>query len=199
MAPEFGKGYTSNGKANTVTVFDLKTLKVLDQIPVGKDPDGIIYEPVISFAASLPFDDPAALRRALRAVPKEVALRLANPLVRQLTTTTPDEMPAGGAVAGALDALASFKFIALRSEIEQARFDFAAWLGLNERDMFLSGVGPRVEVLADALRENRAADDLLEMDRELYHYLSEASVKASKIVVEGSTMDGLGEKRIRGS
>src|SRR5437763_15770181 len=39
------KGYTSNGRASTVTVFDLKTLKALKQIPVGKNPDVIIYDP----------------------------------------------------------------------------------------------------------------------------------------------------------
>jgi YVTN family beta-propeller protein len=39
-----GKGYTSNGRTSTVTVFDLKTLKALKQIPVGKNPDAIIYD-----------------------------------------------------------------------------------------------------------------------------------------------------------
>lgn len=39
-----GKGYTSNGKANTISVFDLKTLKVLAEIPVGQNPDAIFYD-----------------------------------------------------------------------------------------------------------------------------------------------------------
>jgi YVTN family beta-propeller protein len=43
--PATGKGYTSNGRLNTVTVFDLKTLNVLSQIPVGENPDAIMYEP----------------------------------------------------------------------------------------------------------------------------------------------------------
>ena len=45
LAEDVGKGYTSNGRANTVTVFDLKTLKVLKQIPVGQNPDAIMYDP----------------------------------------------------------------------------------------------------------------------------------------------------------
>jgi YVTN family beta-propeller protein len=45
VVDEFGKGYTSNGRANTVTVFDLKTLKVLKQVPVGQNPDAILYDP----------------------------------------------------------------------------------------------------------------------------------------------------------
>ncbi len=46
LAPKLGKGFTSNGRENTVTVFDLKTLKELSRIPVGKNPDAILYEPV---------------------------------------------------------------------------------------------------------------------------------------------------------
>lgn len=45
LAAEFGRGYTSNGGANTSTAFDLKTLKVLGPIPTGKKPDAIIYDP----------------------------------------------------------------------------------------------------------------------------------------------------------
>jgi YVTN family beta-propeller protein len=44
IAAPFGKGYTSNGKANTISVFDLKTLKVLAEIPVGQNPDAIFYD-----------------------------------------------------------------------------------------------------------------------------------------------------------
>src|ERR1043165_1776335 len=42
---ELGKGYTSNGRLNTVTVFDLKTNQVLGEISTGQNPDAIMYEP----------------------------------------------------------------------------------------------------------------------------------------------------------
>jgi len=42
-----GKGFTSNGKLNTVTVFDIKNNKVLNQISVGQNPDAIFYEPYL--------------------------------------------------------------------------------------------------------------------------------------------------------
>jgi DNA-binding beta-propeller fold protein YncE len=45
LAPEFGKGFTSNGGDGTVTIFDLKTLKTLGQVKAGKNPDAIIYDP----------------------------------------------------------------------------------------------------------------------------------------------------------
>jgi DNA-binding beta-propeller fold protein YncE len=45
-ATELNKGFTSNGQANTVTVFDLKTLKPTGEIKVtGENPDSIIYDP----------------------------------------------------------------------------------------------------------------------------------------------------------
>src|SRR3984893_706413 len=47
LAYDLGKGFTSNGGANTVTVFDLKTLAATSVIPIeGKDPDSIIYDPM---------------------------------------------------------------------------------------------------------------------------------------------------------
>ena len=44
-AAEFGRGYISDGRDNSVVVFDLKTLKTLDTIKVGTNPDTIIYDP----------------------------------------------------------------------------------------------------------------------------------------------------------
>jgi hypothetical protein len=45
LAKDLGKGYTSNGQANTVTVFDIATLKTLSTINVtGQNPDSIIYD-----------------------------------------------------------------------------------------------------------------------------------------------------------
>ena len=44
LVHSLGKGYTSNGRANNVTVFDLNTLQVLDSIPTGENPDAIFYD-----------------------------------------------------------------------------------------------------------------------------------------------------------
>jgi YVTN family beta-propeller protein len=46
LATDLGKGYTSNGGAGTVTVYDLKTLKPITEIKTtGDNPDSIIYDP----------------------------------------------------------------------------------------------------------------------------------------------------------
>lgn len=41
---ELNKGYTSNGRLNNVTVFDLATNKILTQISTGLNPDAIFYD-----------------------------------------------------------------------------------------------------------------------------------------------------------
>jgi DNA-binding beta-propeller fold protein YncE len=47
VAPFAGKGFTSNGKDSSVTVFDLKTLKQLAVIKLqASKPGGIIFEPI---------------------------------------------------------------------------------------------------------------------------------------------------------
>jgi YVTN family beta-propeller protein len=46
LAPGLNRGFTSNGRANTVTVFALDTLKVIQEAKVsGRNPDAILYEP----------------------------------------------------------------------------------------------------------------------------------------------------------
>jgi len=45
LAHDLGRGYISAGRANTVVVFDLKSLAVITRIPTGENPDAILYEP----------------------------------------------------------------------------------------------------------------------------------------------------------
>lgn len=45
IAEDLGRGFTSNGRANTVTIFDLKTLKTIGEAKTGQNPDAIIYDP----------------------------------------------------------------------------------------------------------------------------------------------------------
>lgn len=42
--PKSGRGITTNGRSNTATIFDLKTLTVLGEVPTGKNPDALLYD-----------------------------------------------------------------------------------------------------------------------------------------------------------
>src|SRR5262252_1753265 len=45
IVPSLNRGFISNGRGNNVTIFDLKTLKVISQPKTGENPDDIRYEP----------------------------------------------------------------------------------------------------------------------------------------------------------
>jgi YVTN family beta-propeller protein len=45
IANEFNRGYISDGGDDVVVVFDLKSNTVLQKVPAGKNPDGILYDP----------------------------------------------------------------------------------------------------------------------------------------------------------
>ncbi len=45
LAPEFGRGFTSNGREDMVSAFDLKSLALQKKIKVGERPDAILYDP----------------------------------------------------------------------------------------------------------------------------------------------------------
>ena len=45
LAPELGRGFTSNGRSASVTIFDFKTLKVIGTVKTQEGPDAIVYEP----------------------------------------------------------------------------------------------------------------------------------------------------------
>jgi DNA-binding beta-propeller fold protein YncE len=44
VAPELGRGFTSNGRDNSVSIFDLKTFATSSKVKVGQSPDAILYD-----------------------------------------------------------------------------------------------------------------------------------------------------------
>jgi len=45
VAAEFGRGFITAGKSDSVIIFDLKSLKPVSEVKVGKKPDAILYDP----------------------------------------------------------------------------------------------------------------------------------------------------------
>src|ERR1700732_5041031 len=44
LAPELGRGFVSNGREGTVSIFDPKTLATSSKVKVGDNPDAILYD-----------------------------------------------------------------------------------------------------------------------------------------------------------
>ena len=45
IAADLGRGFVSNGRENKSSIFDLKTLKLIQKVDTGENPDWILYEP----------------------------------------------------------------------------------------------------------------------------------------------------------
>jgi outer membrane protein assembly factor BamB len=45
LAPDLGRGFTSNGREGTVSIFDIKTLATTNKVKVGENPDAILFDP----------------------------------------------------------------------------------------------------------------------------------------------------------
>jgi len=140
--------------------------------------EGAALEPAMDFAENLPTQDEKALRRALRQMPENVTALLANPLVRQLTATTPDEMPRGGAVAAALDILANSILVGRRHEPGEFLQAFAELLDIDAGSLPPTPRFATAPPLARLLKESGEVDIILEKDLELYHYVEAAANKA---------------------
>jgi len=76
IAPESGRGFTSNGQGSSVTIFDLKSLAIISHIEVGKKPDAIIYDPATRrvFAMNGGSDSTTAIDAGTGAVAGTVSL-----------------------------------------------------------------------------------------------------------------------------
>ena len=76
LAPELNRGFTSNGKADTVTIFSLDTLKTLGQVKTGQDPDAIVYDPAskLVFAFNAESGDATVFDAASGTVTATIAL-----------------------------------------------------------------------------------------------------------------------------
>ncbi|HVF91193.1 MAG TPA: YncE family protein, partial [Blastocatellia bacterium] len=71
-----GRGFTSNGRDGSVTIFDSRTLKTLDRVKVGTNPDAIIYDPATRriFAFNRGSSDVTAIESATGKVSGLIAL-----------------------------------------------------------------------------------------------------------------------------
>jgi hypothetical protein len=140
--------------------------------------ESVALEPAMDFAEALPTQDEKALRRALRQMPENVSSLLANPLVRQLTAASPDEMPGGGAVAASLDILANSALVGLRHEPGKFLQGFAELVEIEADLLPQTPHFATVAPLAQLLKNSGEVDRILEKDIELYHYVEAAFNKA---------------------
>jgi YVTN family beta-propeller protein len=60
VASEFGHGFITAGKTDSVIIFDLKSLKQISEVKVGKKPDAIMYDPATKHVYAMNGDSNSA-------------------------------------------------------------------------------------------------------------------------------------------
>ena len=136
--------------------------------------ENMSLEAAMSYAQALPLQDEKALGRALRKIPNAVAQVLANPVMRQLTTTQPDEMPSPGAMSAALGTLSSFAVVGLRRAPATFEGAVAELSGVDVSNSGAMAKLPGVTSLAKLLRRTQEVEWLIELDLHLYDHIARA-------------------------
>lgn len=160
----------------------LSVLRLLGRDSTGflGERDAVRFEPAIRYAKSLDLTDPKRLGRTLRGIEGDVEDLLADPLVRLLTTSTPDEMPGPGCIAGALDVLSNCTIVGLREHFDVFADATAEWLGMRPAEVAAIPQIPRAIELAKAIRESGALDHLVQRDLEVIGHVMQANSKAER-------------------
>jgi len=117
------KGFTSNGRLNTVTVFDLNTNKILAQIPAGLNPDAINYEPFS--------------KKIITCNGRGKNLSIIDPV----TNTTIDSVDVGGKPEAAVSDGKGKFFVNIEDKNEIVVVDTKTWKVLNHWSI-MPGEGP---------------------------------------------------------
>ncbi len=136
--------------------------------------DAMIFAPVIEALGEWEAFDDTFCKRFFRRASADVSVILSNPLVRQLTGATPDDLPNHSAVAAALDSLASFELLGLRSEGDGFAAGLADMLGLPANRIPPINEYPRIVELGERLRQNHDIEGFLEKDLEVFHSITHA-------------------------
>jgi hypothetical protein len=138
------------------------------------------FRPAINFVENINFTDEKSVINAFKLMPDDVASILSDPLVRQLTTTSPSESIARNGTANALNALSSFSIVGLREQSEKYLAACAELIGVDCNELPSVPFFSQVTKLADILKTSKQAGYLIEKDRELYFSIKKAFKQADK-------------------
>lgn len=132
--------------------------------------DALTYEPVIEALGEVETFDRQSLRRFFRRAEKPVLSVLSNPLVRQLTCNTFEETPAKGRMGNALEMLAQFEVLGLRSDAATFASALAETFDVDRAKVPVAGEPASVVELGAVLRDSREAEAIIDLDLELYDH-----------------------------
>ena len=136
--------------------------------------DALTFEPVIEALAEVAAFDRQSCKRFFKRAEKPVLAVMSNPLVRQLTSNSFEETPSKGRMGTALEMLAQFEVLGLRSDAATFAHAVAETFDVDPAGVPVVSEPPSVVELGAILRESREAEAILDLDLELFEYTSRA-------------------------
>ena len=138
------------------------------------DRDLLYYAPMIQLSKQLKHFDEKEVRRVLRNADPDALAVLSNPVVRQLTANTPDEMADNNSLSKSLRVLSEFAIIGLRSQFGEFTAAVADMLDVDPSLFGQVPDNPIVSALAERLRQQSWLERFLEHDLNLYASIESA-------------------------
>jgi len=145
--------------------------------------DKLLLGPISAHFSEVDINSTAELRRALKILPKGARNPLASPVTRQLVATHPEQKIGTGDLAAAIDLLSRFAVVGHDAELMSFQSSLAALLNLPVDHLVVPPPNSILNDLAGQLRLLPIAEQILEEDLILNHYVLEAIKSAQRAVV----------------
>jgi hypothetical protein len=150
-----------------------------DPVTFVSDRDKLILAPAAEHFSSVNLEDEGEIKRALKKAPDKVRSVLTSPLTRQLVCTYPEQRITRRDVAAAIGTLARFTIVGQGNQDGHFQDALGELLDVSPVNVPINSTYKIIDEIADRLREIAVAEQLLEEDLILDHYLRDAVSKTS--------------------
>ncbi|GAK71874.1 hypothetical protein RRU01S_22_00070 [Agrobacterium rubi TR3 = NBRC 13261] len=145
-----------------------------DPVTFVSDRDKLILAPAAEHFSNVNLEDGSEIKRALKKSPDKVRSVLASPITRQLVCTYPEQRVTRRDVAAAVGTLARFTVVGHGNQDGHFQDVLGELVGVSSMDVPINSTYKIIDEIAERLREIPIAEQLLEEDLILDHYLREA-------------------------
>ena len=139
--------------------------------------DVLTFRIVVDYLRSFETLDHRFCKQLIRRAPESVLRVLSNPVMRQLSSRNPDEVPKKNAMSAALQALSGFDVVGVRDDAALFATLAQDCLEIDE-SLPVMAEHARVRELGDALRRFGKAESLIEYDLEVFDHVERAFASA---------------------
>lgn len=148
-----------------------------DAVSFVSDRDKLILAPAALHFSDVDLEDESDIKRALKKSPDKVRSVLTSPITRQLVSTYPEQRVTRRDVAAAIGTLARFTIVGHADHGGHLQNALGELLDVSSADVPINSTYMVIEEMAERLRNITIAEQLLEEDLILDHYLREAVSK----------------------